>query len=248
MRRTQVGLRRVKGQRRQCRIRVVQTVAERTGDREAGAVASGRGHRQAAAGDDHASRGDPTIRRINGPPARGWRHAVNPRAELQPDAAPAGQRNEPVAYVAGPVRAGKQLAALGLECQRGTDIFLEEAHHLRKRPRSKHPAQQARRRIGNEALGSERGRQHVAPAAATDQDLAAAVCGPLQQEHRSRPVGRGDCRHQAGCTGTDHDDWFYLKNSSSGTTRIGPRLSALMPGSIAFRSPTTTTAILSAWM
>ena len=110
-------------------------------------------------------------------------------------------------------------------------------------PRSRCGGESVTKRSGASARG-----QHVASAAAADQNLAPAVGGPLEQDHRGRPAGRGDGRHQAGGTGADDDDGVYLKNSSIGTTRIGPRLSAAMPGSIALRSPTTTTAILSGWM
>ena len=114
--------------------------------------------------------------------------------------------DQPVANVARAVRSRKQLAGFFLERQRDLEIALEELALLVQRPGAQHAAQQVRRRIGDEALGRQHRRQHVASAAAADQDLAAAILGAFEQ-HDLRAAGRcerGRDQTRGACTDDRH--------------------------------------------
>jgi hypothetical protein len=221
---------------------------QRRRDRQAGAVAAGGRHREAARGQNHARCSDHTGRGVEPPSIALAPEPGDSGSKLKPHAAAAGERDQAIPHVACAVRAGKELPGLGLQRQRNSDLFLEEPPLGGEGPRAQDAAQQGCRRVGDEALGRQHRRQDVASAAATDQDLPAAVGGALDHHHRSGPLGREDGSHEASRAGAHDDGWIYLKNSSSGATRKVPSFSAAMPGSITFRSPMTTTAILSGWM
>ena len=108
------------------------------------------------------------------------------------------------------------------------------------------------RRVRDESFGLKRARQHVAPAAAADEDFAPAVGRALEHGDRPAPAARADRGHQAGRAGANNDDRphrrGYFRISSAVTTRTGPRFASRIGFSIFARSPTTTTANLSLWM
>ena len=70
---------------------------------------------------------------------------------------------------------------------------------------AQHAAQQVGRRVGDESIGRQHRGQHVASAAAADQDLAAAVLRAFDQRRRARRVRRGECGgDQPGGAGANH--------------------------------------------
>src|SRR4029453_13663267 len=93
----------------------------------------------------------------------------------------AGELHQTLTNVAGAIGLGKELAGFLLERQGNAEIALEECALLRERPCLEHAAHQMRRRVGDETLGCQNRWENVASAAAADQNLAAAVCGALEE-------------------------------------------------------------------
>ena len=149
-------------------------------------------------------------------------------AELHAHAALARECDEAVANVLGAVRPRKQLARLRFERQGNAEIVLEERALLVQRPRSQHAAHQVGRRIGDETLGSQHRRQHVAAPAAADQDLAAAIgrafdqrdVGAVRRSKRrcdepSRAAADDRHRHRCQIRAADDTDYADLRRSRS---------------------------------
>src|SRR5690606_8545880 len=88
----------------------------------------------------------------------------------------------------------------------------------------------------------------VAASAAAHQDLAAAVRRSFDEDDGNAVTGGEDGSGQSRGAGADDDDRGYLKNSATGTTRIGPRPSGPVPCAMTLRAPTPTAAIGSGWM
>ena len=107
--------------------------------------------------------------------------SVTRGAEANVDAAASRERRPAHRERPGAIRSRKQLARFLFERERNAEVVLEERALLVQRPGAQHAAQQVRRRVGDEAIGCEHRGQHVAAAAAADQDLAAAVLGPFDQ-------------------------------------------------------------------
>ena len=206
---------RIGDERRQRRVGLVYRVSEAAGDVEAGAIAAGRGHRQASRREDdrigvdrrvtfeldHASaRPLCASRRVRG----GCRR----RSVLNVNSTPTRARvgDERVAHGARLIRDGEQLAGLLFERERQSQRRLEERPLFGERPRPQEVAHRVRRRIRHEPFGRQRRRQHVASAAAADQDLASAVARAFDDEHAPAVARREDGRHQPGRAGADDDD------------------------------------------
>ena len=191
-------------QRRQGRIGVDHAMAEALRDLEADAVAAGGGHGQAARRDDHAIGARGAARRLHAEGACRPRDIGDGSIELDLDALRARERHQAVADVLRLVRSRKQLAGFFFERERDLQIVLEEGVLLAQRPRPQHAAQHVRRRVGDEPIGRRHSGEHVAAAAAADQDLAAAVPGALDQGD-ARAGGRGERgSHQSRGAGANH--------------------------------------------
>ena len=238
-------MRLVAGQGRECGVRGMARQAQLAGQRESCAIRPGGGHREPAGGHDDAAGCERAAGGVDLPVRTHSREACEAGAPAEVDAARACGAHEPIAHVARLVRGGEPLAGVRFEGQGQRQVVLEEAAHVGQRPRSQQAPEYGGRRVGDEPLGLDGRRQDIAPAAAADQDLPAAIGRALEDHHGRRPLGREQGGDEACGPGADHDDGIYLKNSSTGTTRSGPSLRAAMPGSITLRSPTTTTAMRS---
>jgi hypothetical protein len=131
------------------------------------------------------------------------RHA---RVDAEGDAVAAGQRDEAVAHVAGAVRRREILPRFRFERERNADVFLEEAVLLAEGPGSEQVADDVRRSLADETGRLERLRQDVAAPAAADQDLAPALAGRLEHDHRDAVPAGMDRGGEAGRARTDDDD------------------------------------------
>ena len=115
--------------------------------------------------------------------------------------------DEPIADVARAIRdAGKSLPVSASSASGWPRSLLEERTLLNERPRAQHAAHEVRRRIGDESLGREDRGQDIAPPAAADQDLAAAVSGAFKQKDAMAGARREDRRHQPRGAGANDDD------------------------------------------
>ena len=101
---------------------------------------------------------------------------------------------------------GKSLPVSGFEREWLVEVALEEGTLLNERPRSQHAAHEVRRRIGDESLWREDRGQDIAPPAAADQDLTAAVSGAFKQDDAMAGARRENRRHQPRSTRANDDD------------------------------------------
>src|SRR4029077_6512194 len=129
------------------------------------------------------------------PVARGH-EILDQRSEADLDAAPPGEGEELVAYLAGAVRDGEELPRLRLQRQRDAGLLREEAALGVERPGGEDLAQRVGRRVGDEPPGIDRRGEDVAPPAAADQDLPPAVGSALKEEDAAFSRGREDRRQE----------------------------------------------------
>ena len=193
-------------QRRERRIGVDHGVAEPLRHGQSRAVTAGCRHRQSTGRENHAIARQIAARGRDRECGSGARQVADRGLEADLDALGSRVRDQAVANVPRAIGSRKQLAGLLLERQWNVEIALEELALLVQRPRAQHAAQQVGRRIGDEALGCQHRRQHVAAAAAADQDLAAAILGAFEQRDgcaRRGGKGRGDQTSRAGAN-DDH--------------------------------------------
>jgi hypothetical protein len=182
-------------------------VAQLARQREAQPVAAGGGDGEPAGGHDHRSRrdGTPVLERDLESARRGChRRDAGIEAEGGPRAPRHG--HEPITHVAGAVRDGEELARLRLEGEREAEIVLEEAALRVERPAREQPAHQVGRGVAGEAPRRQYRGEHVAAAAAADQDLPAAIGRGLEDQDRGAGPRGVNRRHEARGAGAEHHD------------------------------------------
>ena len=113
---------------------------------------------------------------------------------------------QPIAHVAGALGRGKELCRFDLLDERQPELALEERHLLPEGPRANDSADEVRRRVAHEPRFVEARWKNVAAAAATDQDLAAAIGCALEEKGVGTGGGRKDRRHRPGRPRADDDD------------------------------------------
>jgi len=115
-------------------------------------------------------------------------------------------RKQPVANVARFVRQREQLRRLRLLGKRQPNLILEERDLFSERPRAKNLPQHVARRIGDESRFVDAHRKNVAPSAAADENLAAAVTRSLEKRGLGAARGGKDRGHRTGRTRANDDD------------------------------------------
>ena len=180
----------------------------------------------------------------DGEPARGHDDGVSlergralpcdpPNGSIAPDAGHAGpghearpparrEREQAIAHVPGPVRRREELGRLLLFHQPESQLVLEEGGLLGQRPGAHQLAQRVRRRVRHEARLVQARRQHVAAAAAADQDLAAAVERAFHERCFRPAGGREDRRHAARGPRSDHHDASHTRPLERSAIRPPP--------------------------
>jgi len=199
--------RRVGGKRGERRVGVVERVPELPDDAQSRAVAPRRRHREPARRDHHRGRVERLLafgEHLPGTLAYRGAEPHHRRVDHGPHSAAAGQRQQPVAHVAGAVGFREELARLRLQHQPEPHVVLEEAPLVLERPGQQDLAKRVGRRVGDVAGGIHLRGQHVAAAAAADQDLAPAVPRPLQQDHARAALRRKEGGEHPGRPRADH--------------------------------------------
>jgi hypothetical protein len=195
------------GDRCQRRVDGVHGVAEARELAQPEAIAAGGRHRETARRHDHGVGVDRRRAVAFHAPATIERtEAGDGGAHAQRRAGAGRVREQSVAHVARLVRPREQLRRLDFLGEGQTELVLEERDLLSQRPRAEHPVQQIGRRIRDEARFVDVHRQHVAASAAADEDLAAAVAGPLEERGLRAALRGKDRGHGASGAGTDDDD------------------------------------------
>ncbi len=147
--------------------------------------------------------------------------------ELDPGAARFPEQR--VAHVPRAVGRGKQLSGLLFEDERNPEIFGKKLRDRFETPGLQQIRREARHRR-DEELGREPGGEHVAAAAAGDQDLLAGIVGGFQErDPGARAAGKKGGR-EAGGAGPDHENVYLLPDFPAFGEAFGEAFAAAATG------------------